>query len=96
MIGRVPLATQNEMEAAVKSCERAFPAWSETSILNRQQIFLRYQQLIKDHLVGAGAVLPPVPPRAALSLQLTSLSVFTSLSERAGWSDHTGAGEDAC
>lgn len=50
VIGRVPLATQKEMEAAVKSCERAFPAWSETSILNRQQIFLRYQQLIKDNL----------------------------------------------
>ncbi|XP_018431148.1 PREDICTED: methylmalonate-semialdehyde dehydrogenase [acylating], mitochondrial [Nanorana parkeri] len=50
VIGRVPLATQNEMEAAAKSCERAFPAWSETSILHRQQIFLRYQQLIKDNL----------------------------------------------
>ncbi|KAM5129707.1 methylmalonate-semialdehyde/malonate-semialdehyde dehydrogenase [acylating], mitochondrial-like [Mantella aurantiaca] len=50
VIGRVPQATQDEMVAAVKSCERAFPAWSETSILNRQQVFLRYQQLIKDNL----------------------------------------------
>ncbi|XP_040268264.1 methylmalonate-semialdehyde dehydrogenase [acylating], mitochondrial [Bufo bufo] len=50
VIGRVPQATQGEMEAAVRACEQAFPAWSETSILNRQQIFLRYQQLIKDNL----------------------------------------------
>ncbi|KAM4690965.1 methylmalonate-semialdehyde/malonate-semialdehyde dehydrogenase [acylating], mitochondrial [Rhinophrynus dorsalis] len=50
VIGRVPKATQSEMEAAVNASQRAFPAWSETSILNRQQIFLRYQQLIKDNL----------------------------------------------
>ncbi|XP_063296485.1 methylmalonate-semialdehyde/malonate-semialdehyde dehydrogenase [acylating], mitochondrial isoform X1 [Pelobates fuscus] len=50
VISRVPQATQNEMEAAVNACQRAFPAWSETSILTRQQVFLRYQQLIKDNL----------------------------------------------
>ncbi|OCT65141.1 methylmalonate-semialdehyde dehydrogenase [acylating], mitochondrial isoform X1 [Xenopus laevis] len=50
VIGRVPQATQSEMEAAVNACQRAFPAWSETSVLSRQQIFLRYQQLIKDNL----------------------------------------------
>lgn len=40
------------MLAAVDSCSRAFRSWSETSILSRQQIFLRYQQLIKDNIVG--------------------------------------------
>ncbi|KAJ1104561.1 hypothetical protein NDU88_001971 [Pleurodeles waltl] len=50
VIGRVPKATRTEMEAAVDSCKRAFASWSETSILSRQQIFLRYQQLIKDNL----------------------------------------------
>ncbi|XP_043930659.1 methylmalonate-semialdehyde dehydrogenase [acylating], mitochondrial [Protopterus annectens] len=48
--GRVPKATKDEMEAAVKSCKRAFNSWSETSVLSRQQIFLRYQQLIKDNM----------------------------------------------
>lgn len=52
VVGRVPKATQGEMLAAVDSCSRAFRSWSETSILNRQQIFLRYQQLIKDNIVG--------------------------------------------
>lgn len=52
VVGRVPKATQEEMLAAVDSCSRAFHAWSETSILSRQQIFLRYQQLIKDNIVG--------------------------------------------
>uniref|UniRef100_A0A7N8X2N7 Methylmalonate-semialdehyde/malonate-semialdehyde dehydrogenase [acylating], mitochondrial n=1 Tax=Mastacembelus armatus TaxID=205130 RepID=A0A7N8X2N7_9TELE len=50
LVGRVPKATQEEMLAAVDSCSRAFQSWSETSILSRQQIFLRYQQLIKDNI----------------------------------------------
>ncbi|XDV43559.1 hypothetical protein PO909_012023 [Leuciscus waleckii] len=50
VIGRVPKATQEEMLAAADSCSRAYHTWSETSILARQQIFLRYQQLIKDNI----------------------------------------------
>ena len=52
VISRVPKATQEEMLAAVDSCSRAFRPWSETSILARQQVFLRYQQLIKDNIVS--------------------------------------------
>lgn len=52
VISRVPKATQQEMLAAVDSCARAFRTWSETSILARQQVFLRYQQLIKDNIVS--------------------------------------------
>ena len=51
VVGRVPKATQEEMLAAVDSCSRAYRPWSDTSILSRQQIFLRYQQLIKDNIV---------------------------------------------
>uniref|UniRef100_A0A8C9VAL7 Methylmalonate-semialdehyde/malonate-semialdehyde dehydrogenase [acylating], mitochondrial n=1 Tax=Scleropages formosus TaxID=113540 RepID=A0A8C9VAL7_SCLFO len=54
VIGRVPKATQAEMLAAVDSCSRAYHSWSETSILTRQQIFLRYQQLIKENIVMLG------------------------------------------
>lgn len=52
VISRVPKATQEEMSAALDSCSRAFHSWSETSILARQQVFLRYQQLIKDNIVS--------------------------------------------
>lgn len=51
VIGHVPLATKAEMDTAVASCKRAFPAWADTSVLSRQQILLRYQQLIKENLV---------------------------------------------
>lgn len=51
VIGRVPQSTKAEMDAAVSSCKRTFPAWADTSILSRQQVLLRYQQLIKENLV---------------------------------------------
>uniref|UniRef100_A0A8C5C320 methylmalonate-semialdehyde dehydrogenase (CoA acylating) n=1 Tax=Gadus morhua TaxID=8049 RepID=A0A8C5C320_GADMO len=50
VVSRVPKATQEEMQAAADSCSRAFHPWAETSILSRQQVFLRYQQLIKDNI----------------------------------------------
>ncbi|CAO2586907.1 Methylmalonate-semialdehyde dehydrogenase [acylating], mitochondrial [Lemmus lemmus] len=50
VIGRVPQSTRAEMDAAVAACKRAFPAWADTSILSRQQVLLRYQQLIKENL----------------------------------------------
>jgi malonate-semialdehyde dehydrogenase (acetylating)/methylmalonate-semialdehyde dehydrogenase len=51
VIGRVPQSTKAEMDAAVAACKRAFPTWADTSILSRQQVLLRYQQLIKENLV---------------------------------------------
>lgn len=39
------------MDAAVASCKCSFPAWADTSVLSRQQVLLRYQQLIKENLV---------------------------------------------
>ncbi|VTJ92267.1 Hypothetical predicted protein, partial [Marmota monax] len=50
VIGRVPQSTKAEMDAAIASCKRAFPAWADTSVLSRQQVLLRYQQLIKENL----------------------------------------------
>ncbi|XP_055496123.1 methylmalonate-semialdehyde dehydrogenase [acylating], mitochondrial [Leucoraja erinacea] len=50
VIGKVPKATKEEMLAAAFSCQRAFASWSETSVLIRQQVFLKYQQLIKENL----------------------------------------------
>jgi len=50
VISQVPKATQEEMLRAVKSCERAFETWADTTILTRQQMAFKLQQLIKDNL----------------------------------------------
>lgn len=37
------------MEAVAESSQKAFQSWKNTSILSRQQIMLKYQELIKEH-----------------------------------------------
>lgn len=52
VITRVPEATQEEMNRAVESAQKAFKSWSNTTVLHRQQIMFKYQQLIKDNMVS--------------------------------------------
>lgn len=50
VISLVPKSTQAEMNEAVDSCKDAFRSWSKTTILQRQQIMFRYQDLIKKNM----------------------------------------------
>lgn len=50
VITRVPKSTNEEMEAAVASAKRAYKTWSQTSILTRQQVMLRFQHLIRQNM----------------------------------------------
>lgn len=51
VVTRVPLSTQDEMEAAVSAAQEALTTWSQTSVLTRQQVMFKYQQLIRDNIV---------------------------------------------
>jgi len=50
VVTRVPLATNDEMKSATDAAKRAFKTWSQTSVLSRQQIMFKYQQLIKENM----------------------------------------------
>ncbi|KAI3381195.1 hypothetical protein SNEBB_008621 [Seison nebaliae] len=50
IICRVPQATKEEMKMASVSCEKAFKSWSQTTVLRRQQVMLKFQQLIKENM----------------------------------------------
>lgn len=50
IVTRVPKCTQDEMNAAVESSKRAFKTWSQTSILSRQQVMFKLQQLIRANM----------------------------------------------
>ncbi|GLH14868.1 Probable methylmalonate-semialdehyde dehydrogenase [acylating], mitochondrial [Gryllus bimaculatus] len=50
VVTRVPKSTKDEMEAAVTSAKEAFKSWSKTSILSRQQIMFRYQDIIRKNM----------------------------------------------
>jgi malonate-semialdehyde dehydrogenase (acetylating)/methylmalonate-semialdehyde dehydrogenase len=49
VVCQVPQMTQAEMDAVAESSAKAYESWKNTSILTRQQIMLKYQELIKEH-----------------------------------------------
>ncbi|XP_002734184.1 putative methylmalonate-semialdehyde/malonate-semialdehyde dehydrogenase [acylating], mitochondrial [Saccoglossus kowalevskii] len=57
VVTRVPKSTQAEMERAVNAASEAFPAWSDTSILARQQVMFKFQSLIKENVKELAALI---------------------------------------
>src|SRR3954468_17161333 len=45
----VAFATPDDIDAAVLAAERALPAWRETSLSKRAELFFRIRQLVHDH-----------------------------------------------
>ena len=57
VIARVPMATQEELDAAVAAAKEAFKTWRYTPIGTRARIFLQYQQLIRENIKEVAAIL---------------------------------------
>ncbi|TVY12635.1 putative aldehyde dehydrogenase FUS7 [Lachnellula arida] len=53
----VPVATQQDVDAAVKAARDAFPAWSRTSIEDRRAALLRFAEAFKDQSEDFGKLL---------------------------------------
>lgn len=49
LVTRVPQMTDAELQAAVDSAQKAYPAWKGTSILARQQIMFKFVGLIREN-----------------------------------------------
>lgn len=49
LVTRVPESTDEEMNEAVRSAQRAFQSWRNTSWLHRQQIMFRFVALIREN-----------------------------------------------
>src|SRR4030081_1664127 len=50
VISRVPLSSQDDVDAAVASAQKAFPAWAATPIKERVQVFYRYKALLEKNI----------------------------------------------
>src|SRR6266496_1519235 len=50
VISRVPLSGTEQVDAAVASAHKAFPAWFATPIKERVQVFYRYKALLERHI----------------------------------------------
>ena len=57
VLAKVPLATQEEVKAAIDSAERAFHSWKKTPIGARMRIMLKLQALIRENSKRIAAVL---------------------------------------
>ena len=57
VISRVPLSTQEDVDAAVASAAKAFPAWSATPIKERVQVFYRYKTLLEKNIDELAALI---------------------------------------
>ena len=55
LVTRVPQSTTEELQAAVRSTEKAFPALRATSIMRRQQVMFRLTALIRKNMVRLAA-----------------------------------------
>ncbi|MGO4306874.1 CoA-acylating methylmalonate-semialdehyde dehydrogenase [Cupriavidus sp. RAF12] len=57
VLARVPLATADEVAAAVAAAQTAFASWKRTPIGTRARIFLKYQELIRANMKSLAATL---------------------------------------
>jgi malonate-semialdehyde dehydrogenase (acetylating)/methylmalonate-semialdehyde dehydrogenase len=49
LLGRVPLSTQDDVNAAVAAAKEAFPAWRATPAVERVQVLFRLKALLDEH-----------------------------------------------
>src|SRR5881396_250900 len=49
VIGRTPLSTAADVDAAVQAATAAFPAWRDTPVNARAQVLYRFKALLEDH-----------------------------------------------
>ena len=49
LIGRTPLSTAVDVDAAVQAAARAFPAWRDTPVNTRAQVLYKFKALMEQH-----------------------------------------------
>ena len=54
---RVPLASADDVQAAVDAAAAAFPAWAETTPLNRARVMFRFKELLERHAVDLARII---------------------------------------
>lgn len=49
VLARVPLSAKADVDAAVQAAKAAFPAWSDTPVVDRARVMFRFQHLLWQH-----------------------------------------------
>ncbi|CAH0400099.1 unnamed protein product [Chilo suppressalis] len=49
VIGRVPEATQEELNSALEAAKKAYKSWSQSTIMTRQQLMFKFARLLREN-----------------------------------------------
>ena len=97
-----PLASKSEMEAAISVAEQAFPGWSQTSVVRRSRIMMKYLELCnahKDELAELlsnehGKVFEDAKGSVQRGIEVIEFAVGISHLMKGDFSDNVGTGID--
>ena len=100
--GKVQLGGKPVVDAAVKAALAAFPAWAETSALNRARVMFRFKQLLEEHhdaLARAitrehGKVLTDARGEVQRGLEVVEFACGAPQLLKSQFSDNVGGGID--
>ena len=48
-VALISYCTNEEISAAVEAAQQAFPAWSQTPVLQRARVMFKYRQILEQH-----------------------------------------------
>src|SRR5690606_39474927 len=96
----IPLASPEDVDAAVAAARAVFPAWSETPALKRARILFKFKALLDQHqdelaaLITAehGKVLSDAKGEVARGIEVVEFACAAPLSLKSQDTDHIGGG----
>ena len=57
IIGRTPLSTAADVDAAVQAATQAFPDWRDTPVNTRAQVLYKFKALLEEHFEELAAII---------------------------------------
>ena len=99
----VPLASREELERAIQSAEKAFPAWAAQPPLRRARVLFRFRELFEQHLdkfaeiitSEHGKVLSDAKGEATRGLEVVEFATGIPQLLKGEFSEQVGAGIDS-
>ena len=102
VLARVPFATADEVDAAVRSAQAAFAGWRNTPIGARVRIMLKYQALIREHMpriaktltAEQGKTLPDAEGDIFRGLEVVEHACSIGTLQQGGFAENVAGGVD--
>ncbi|NIF80473.1 CoA-acylating methylmalonate-semialdehyde dehydrogenase [Paraburkholderia sp. Cy-641] len=102
VLARVPFATADEVDAAIRSAHFAFEKWKNTPIGARLRIMLKYQELIRKHMsriaktltAEQGKTLPDAEGDIFRGLEVVEHACSIGTLQQGGFAENVAGGVD--